>query len=102
MQKNSMEKLCHVKKILYFCTINSTVMISRTRNIILMLVLAIAQMAVAQMPNPVNVKAQLKEISPDEAQLVFDATIGSGWHMYSTNVVEYGPTPTSLSVESIS
>ena len=67
-----------------------------------MLVLAIAQMAVAQMPNPVNVKAQLKEISPDEAQLVFDATIGSGWHMYSTNVVEYGPTPTSLTVESIS
>lgn len=56
----------------------------------------------AQMPNPVQVKAQLKEISPTEAELVFAATIQSGWHMYSTNYVEYGPTATTVTVEKIS
>lgn len=56
----------------------------------------------AQMANPVKVQSQLKEVSPTEAELVFNASIESGWHMYSTEVVEFGPTPTSLNVESIS
>ncbi|MBR6892483.1 MAG: thioredoxin family protein [Bacteroidaceae bacterium] len=56
----------------------------------------------AQMANPVKVQSQLKEISATEAELVFDATIEAGWHMYSTEVVEFGPTPTSLTVEKIS
>ena len=50
----------------------------------------------AQMANPVKVQSQLKEVSPTEAELVFNASIESGWHMYSTEVVEFGPTPTSL------
>ena len=56
----------------------------------------------AQMANPVKVQSQLKEVSATEAELVFNASIESGWHMYSTEVVEFGPTPTSLNVESIS
>ena len=56
----------------------------------------------AQMANPVKVQSQLKEISATEAELVFDATIEAGWHMYSTEVVEFGPTPTTLTVEKIS
>lgn len=56
----------------------------------------------AQMANPVKVQSQLKEVSATEAELVFNATIEQGWHMYSTEVVEFGPTPTTLNVEKIS
>ena len=58
--------------------------------------------AYAQMANPVKVQSQIKEISATEAELIFNATIEVGWHMYSTEVVEFGPTPTSLTVEKIS
>ena len=58
--------------------------------------------AYAQMANPVKVQSQIKEISATEAELIFNATIEAGWHMYSTEVVEFGPTPTSLTVEKIS
>jgi thiol:disulfide interchange protein DsbD len=58
--------------------------------------------AYAQMANPVKVQCQLKEVSATEAELVFNATIDQGWHMYSTEVVEFGPTPTTLEVEKIS
>ena len=58
--------------------------------------------AYAQMANPVKVQCQLKEVSATEAELVFNATIEQGWHMYSTEVVEFGPTPTTLEVEKIS
>lgn len=58
--------------------------------------------ASAQMANPVKVQTQLKEVSATEAELVFNATIEAGWHMYSTEVVEFGPTPTTLTVEKIS
>ena len=58
--------------------------------------------AYAQMANPVKVQCQLKEVSATEAELVFNATIDQGWHMYSTEVVEFGPTPTTIEVEKIS
>lgn len=58
--------------------------------------------AFAQMANPVKVQCQLKDVSATEAELVFNATIEQGWHMYSTEVVEFGPTPTTLEVEKIS
>jgi len=63
---------------------------------------AIVGLVHAQMPNPVQVKTQLKEISSTEAELVFVAAIQQGWHMYSTNYVEFGPTATTLNVEKIS
>ena len=43
--------------------------------------------AYAQMANPVKVQSQIKEISATEAELIFNATIEAGWHMYSTEVV---------------
>ncbi|MBO4564284.1 MAG: thioredoxin family protein [Bacteroidaceae bacterium] len=58
--------------------------------------------ASAQMANPVKVQSQLKEVSATEAEIVFSASIEAGWHMYSTEVVEFGPTPTTLTVEKIS
>ena len=73
------------------------------KKIFLIILVAMTALCVsAQMANPVKVQSQLKEISATEAELVFDATIEAGWHMYSTEVVEFGPTPTSLTVEKIS
>ncbi len=66
-----------------------------------LVLLAIVGLVHAQMPNPVQVKTQFKEISPTEAELVFVATIQQGWHMYSTNYVEFGPTATTVNVEKI-
>ncbi|MBR0045419.1 MAG: thioredoxin family protein [Bacteroidaceae bacterium] len=56
----------------------------------------------AQFMNPVKVTTSIKETSPTEAVITFSATIQSGWHMYSTQVVPDGPTPTTLTVEKIS
>lgn len=73
------------------------------KKIFLIILVAMPALCVsAQMANPVKVQSQLKEISATEAELVFDATIEAGWHMYSTEVVEFGPTPTTLTVEKIS
>lgn len=56
----------------------------------------------AQFVSPVKVTASLKETSATEAVITFNASIGSGWHMYSTQVVNDGPTPTTINVEKIS
>lgn len=56
----------------------------------------------AQMMNPVKVTSSFKVTSDTEGVITFVATIQPGWHMYSTQVVEDGPTPTTLTVEKIS
>lgn len=72
------------------------------RNIFVLTLLFVAQMAFAQMANPVTVKSSIKETSDKEAVISFDANIDMGWHMYSIQVVEDGPTPTTINVETIS
>lgn len=67
----------------------------------LIIMLCCIGIAYAQFANPVKVTASLKETSPSEAVITFSASIKDGWHMYSTNVVEYGPTPTTINVEKI-
>ena len=72
------------------------------RQSVLMVFLIASAMVFAQMTNPVKVQSQLKVVSATEAELVFSASIEQGWHMYSTEVVEFGPTPTTIEVEEIS
>lgn len=57
--------------------------------------------AQAQFAKPVKVTTTIKETSATEAIITFVASIQSGWHMYSTQVVEDGPTPTTINVEKI-
>ena len=57
--------------------------------------------ASAQMPKPVKVTTELKTISDTEAQIIFNAAIDPGWHMYSTNVVPDGPTPATFTAEKL-
>ncbi len=74
----------------------------RLKSVFTLVLFAIVNLACAQISSPVQVKAQLKVISDTEAEVLFNAAIQPGWHMYSTNVVEYGPTPTAIKIEKIS
>jgi len=68
----------------------------------LLLTLCCLGVANAQFAQPVKVKTSIKETSATEAIISFSATIEGGWHMYSTHVVNDGPTPTTISIDKIS
>ena len=42
--------------------------------------------ALAQIQDPVQFKAEWKNISDTEAQIVFTGIIDDGWHVYSTDL----------------
>ena len=50
----------------------------------------------AQMANPVKFTAQLKTNGTAEAEIVFSGKIESGWHVYSTNLGNDGPTEATI------
>ena len=47
--------------------------------------------AAAQMQDPIHYHSELKRISDTEAELLFQATIDAGWHVYSTGLGNNGP-----------
>lgn len=55
----------------------------------------------AQMANPVTFTAQLKTGKTAEAEIVFTGKIDDGWHVYSTNLGNSGPTEATFSVDEI-
>ncbi len=52
--------------------------------------------AVAQIINPVRFTQNLKTNGTDQAEIVFEATIDKGWHLYSTELGQDGPTQASF------
>ena len=62
--------------------------------ICLVIVLAVK----AQMVDPVHFKAELKTGNGAEAEIVFNATIDQGWHVYSTEIGEDGPIEATFNV----
>ena len=58
--------------------------------------------ALAQIQEPVKFKTELKTISGTEAEIVFTGTIDDGWHVYSTDLGDDGPTQASLYIDAIS
>ena len=55
----------------------------------------------AQIQEPVKFKTEWKELSANEAEIVFSATIEKGWHVYSTEIGEGGPTPATFNIDKI-
>lgn len=53
----------------------------------------------AQIFNPVKWETSTEKISSTEYDLVITATIDDGWHLYSQNVPEDGPIPTTINFE---
>ncbi len=62
-------------------------------------ILACCNVAFAQMLEPVKWVQELKMVSDTEAELIFNATIEEGWHMYTTDIAEGGPLPASLRID---
>ncbi len=52
----------------------------------------------AQIHNPVSWETSVKKISDSDFELVISASIEEGWHLYSQNVPEGGPIPTSIKI----
>ncbi len=53
----------------------------------------------AQIFNPVSWNTSVEKVSESEFDLVITATIESGWHVYSQNIGDDGPIPTSFRFE---
>ncbi len=55
----------------------------------------------AQIHEPVKWETSVEKISASEFDLIITATVDSGWHLYSQNVPDGGPIPTTFSFKSI-
>ena len=55
----------------------------------------------AQMIDPVHFTTQLNMLQGDQAEIVFSATIDPGWHVYSTDITDDGPTKASFTAEKL-
>lgn len=55
----------------------------------------------AQMQDPVQFKTEWKAISDKEAEIIFTGTIERGWHVYSTDLEEGGPTSATFNIDEI-
>ncbi len=58
--------------------------------------MALTLSAVAQIVEPVRFKTDLKMLGGDRAEIVFEATIDKGWHLYSTELGQDGPIQASF------
>ncbi|MFW6389459.1 MAG: cytochrome c biogenesis protein CcdA [Marinilabiliaceae bacterium] len=52
----------------------------------------------AQVMEPVEWEFSINEISDTEVEIVAEATIDQGWHLYGADLPEEGPVPTSLNL----
>ncbi|SHE85040.1 protein-disulfide reductase DsbD family protein [Dysgonomonas macrotermitis] len=51
--------------------------------------------------NPVNWKFKIEDKGNGEIELVADASIDAGWHLYDTQIPDGGPYPTGISIDEI-
>ncbi|MGB5417190.1 protein-disulfide reductase DsbD family protein [Algibacter sp.] len=66
------------------------------KRILLLLALAVFAVGNSQILEPVKWKTSIEKISDIEYNLISSASIESGWHLYSQNVPEDGPIPTTF------
>ena len=63
--------------------------------------LCVAMVTFAQMHDPIKCETAWETVSDGVAELRISATIDAGWHLYSTEQGEDGPTPATLTVETL-
>ena len=68
--------------------------------ILLFLFIGLGAVNYAQIHDPVKWTTSVEKISDTEYDLIINASIESNWHLYSQNVPEDGPIPTSFAFES--
>ena len=68
---------------------------------VLVLFLFISALTNAQIHEPVKWQTSVEKVNESEFDLVVKATIEGGWHLYSQNVPDNGPIPTSFSFKNV-
>ena len=68
----------------------------------LVLMLFVVLITNAQIQDPVKVKTEFNKISDTEAEIIFNATIDAGWHLYSTELGSGGPISATFNIDEIS
>ncbi|MDG1730453.1 MAG: cytochrome c biogenesis protein CcdA [Algibacter sp.] len=69
------------------------------KNIFLLLALIVFSIGNSQILEPVKWKTSVEKITDTEYNLLTQATIESGWHLYSQDVPEDGPIPTTFTFD---
>ncbi|MCL5129836.1 cytochrome c biogenesis protein CcdA [Algibacter sp. L4_22] len=69
------------------------------KKVILFLALISVLVGQAQVLDPVKWTTSVKKLSDTEYQLISKATIDSGWHLYSQDVPQDGPIPTTFTYD---
>ena len=67
-----------------------------------LLTAVLALPVLAQIQKPVKFNSELKRISETEAEIVFNAVMEKGWHVYSTDLGDGGPISATFNVDNIS
>ena len=67
----------------------------------LVILLFLSAFVQAQIHNPVEWQTSVEKVSESEFDLVITANIDEHWHLYSQNVPEGGPIPTSFSFKNV-
>ena len=65
----------------------------------LLLLWVMALPLLAQMQEPVKFSVAQNKLSDSEFEIVFTGTIDPGWHVYSTDIPEGGPTPATINFD---
>ncbi|GAB1857261.1 thioredoxin family protein [Flavobacteriaceae bacterium MHTCC 0001] len=68
----------------------------KMKQILFLLLFCVSGVTFSQMYNPVTWDTKVKKNSDSEYKLIAIATIEEGWHLYSQNVPEGGPIPTTF------
>lgn len=64
-----------------------------------LMVLQLTEVSFAQVLKPVKWSFSTKQLSNEDVQLIFTANIDPTWHLYSQDIPEDGPVPTSFNFE---
>ena len=69
------------------------------KNLLIFLFLTFTLGIFSQIENPVEWSTSVEKVSDTEYILVSKATIEDGWHLYSQDVPEDGPIPTTFTFD---
>lgn len=69
------------------------------KNILIVFFVALASIAGAQVNDPVSWTISSKQIDGHKYEIVLEASIDMGWHLYSSELPDGGPLPTSIIFE---
>ena len=78
----------YLKEVKYICTF--------------VVALVVSVSVQAQIQDPVQFKTEWKQVSAQEAEIIFTGTIAPGWHVYSTALGDGGPISATFNVDNIS